>query len=68
MSKPVAQKSEQKTTLNKDDMKTVDRFSYLGDFTRSEREVQKAVSSRKRTDWKKNSRIYPAFCARKVCH
>ena len=68
MSKSVAQKSEQKTTLNKDDMKAVDRFSYLGDFTRSEGEVQKAVSSRKRTDWKKNSRIYPALCAKKVCH
>ena len=57
---------EERITLDKDDIETVDRFSYLGDVLSTEGGAQKAVTSRIRSAWKKCKYVSNILCKKNM--
>ena len=53
-------------TLDGDNIEVMDRFSYLGDVSSTEGGVQKAVTSRIRSAWKKFKEVSNVVCGRSI--
>ena len=60
------QDEDKMINLDGDDIKVVNRFSYLGDVLSTEGVAQEAVTSKIRSAWKKLKEVSNVICGRSI--